>query len=110
MLKRFARLFTIKTRFEAFVLTYAIAVGAVERGLHFMETYPGNVGVFMAVACLGVPFIAGAKLVDSVRPAPARVTSAAASRPARRHAINRTRPRSRPTHSAARSPRSLRTD
>ena len=29
MFKRIGRLFTIKTRFEAFLVTYAIAVGAV---------------------------------------------------------------------------------
>lgn len=111
MLKRLARLFTIKTRWEAFALTYAIAVGAVERGLHFLEVYPGNIGLFMAVACLGVPFIAGAKLLDSVRPAPVpAVAHKIAVRPPRRRAVTRSRPRFRPTHSAARSRRSLRTD
>lgn len=72
---RLARLFTIKTRTEAFLVTYAIAVGAIERGLHYMDNYPGYGGVLLALACLGVPFIAGAKLVDSVKPsmvAPAR--------------------------------------
>ena len=33
-----------------------------------MQNYPGNGGVLLAAACLGVPFIAGAKLLDSVRP------------------------------------------
>ena len=72
---RLARLFTIKTRTEAFLVTYAIAVGAIERGLHYMDNYPGYGGVLLALACLGVPFIAGAKLIDSVKPlvtAPAR--------------------------------------
>lgn len=111
MLKRLGRLFTIKTRFEAFLLTYAIAVGAVERGLHFMETYPGNLGLFMAIACLGVPFIAGAKLLDSVRPVPATAAERRpAMAPSRRRSLSRTRPRFRPARSAARSPRSLRTD
>ena len=69
MLKRLARLFIIKTRFEAFLVIYAIAVGAVERGRHYMEVYPGNSGILLAVVCTGVVFIAGAKLLDSVRPA-----------------------------------------
>jgi hypothetical protein len=33
MLKKLARLFVIKTRFEAFAIIYAIAVGAVGRFL-----------------------------------------------------------------------------
>ena len=83
MLKRLSRLFTIKTRFEAFLVTYAIAVGAVERGRHYMDVYPGNMGLLLAVICTGVVFIAGAKLLDSVRPAepvliPARATPRAA--------------------------------
>lgn len=71
MLRKFGRLFVIKTRLEAFLVTYAIAVGAVERGMHYMESYPGYGGWMLALACTGVPFIAGAKLIDSVKPAPA---------------------------------------
>lgn len=78
MRKRFARLFIIKTRMDALLVTYAIAVGAIERGFHYMDQYPGYAGVLLALACLGVPFIAGAKLIDSVKPAstpaPVRVT------------------------------------
>src|SRR5436190_16847227 len=96
MLRKIARLFTIKTRLEAFLVTYAIAVGAVERGAHYMQNYPGNGGMLLAFACLGVPFIAGAKLLDSVRPA--TITSPAKSRrPSRRHAGSRIASRSRPT-------------
>lgn len=69
-MKRIARLFVIKTRMEAFLVTYAIAVGAVERGQHYLASYPGYGGWLLAAACTGVPFIAGAKLLDSVRPAP----------------------------------------
>jgi len=68
---RLARLFTIKTRTEALLVTYAIAVGAIERGLHYMEQYSGFAGMVLALACLGVPFIAGAKLIDAVKPQPA---------------------------------------
>jgi hypothetical protein len=38
MLRKFGRLFTIKTRFEAWAITYAIALGAVERGQHYLAT------------------------------------------------------------------------
>ena len=69
MLRKFGRLFVIKTRLEAWLVTYAIAVGAVERGRHYLEMYPGFGGWLLAAACTGVPFIAGAKLLDSVTPA-----------------------------------------
>lgn len=68
MFKRLGRLFVIKTRTEAFLVIYAIAVGAVERGRHYLEIYPGAGGWLLAAACTGVPFIAGAKLLDAVRP------------------------------------------
>ncbi len=74
---RLARLFTIKTRTEALFVTYAIAVGAIERGLHYMDQYPGYGGVALALACLGVPFIAGAKLIDAVKPQPTLVPARA---------------------------------
>ena len=107
MVKRIARLFTIKTRFEALLVTYAIAVGAIERGRHYMEVYPGNSGILLAVVCTGVVFIAGAKLLDSVRPAePAPVVA----RVAPRRRISRNRPRRDPQHSSARSATSRRTD
>jgi len=79
---RLARLFTIKTRTEALFLTYAIAVGAIERGLHYIDQYPGYAGFVLALACLGVPFIAGAKLIDSVKKplVPATAPSASARR------------------------------
>ena len=69
-LKRLARLFVIKTRTEAYLVTYAIAVGAVERGRHYLDMYPGYGGWLLAAACTGVPFIAGAKLLDATRPVP----------------------------------------
>ena len=72
MLRKIGRLFVIKTRFEAWLVTYAIAVGAVERGRHYLQMYPGWEGWMLALACTGVVFIAGAKLLDSVKaPAPA---------------------------------------
>ena len=70
MLNKIGRLFTIKTRTEAWLVIYAIAVGAVERARHYMEMYPGTSGLILALACTGVVFVAGAKLLDSVRPEP----------------------------------------
>src|SRR4249919_376965 len=93
-LRKIGRLFVIKTRLEAYLVTYAIAVGAVERGVHYMQNYPGDGGVLLAAACLGVPFIAGAKLLDSVRPQPASgVPAKLTPRHATRSMISRSRPR-----------------
>ena len=114
MWKRVARLFTIKTRFEAYLVTYAIAVGAVERGRHYLDVYPGALGLFMALLCTGVVFLAGGKLLDAVRPVPAAATLSAthraqpAARP--RRPFSRNRPTSRRRRLAATSARSLRTD
>jgi hypothetical protein len=91
MLKRLGRLFVIKTRFEAFLVTYAIAVGAIERGQHYMQQYPGFGGYLLALACTGVVFVAGGKLLDSVRPVPA--LSVKAAPPRARRQFNRNRPR-----------------
>ena len=93
MLKKIGRLFTIKTRFEAWLVIYAIALGAVERGRHYLEVYPGFGGWLLAVACTGVVFIAGGKLLDSMRPAkPALANTYPA--PLRRRAVTG---RNRPT-------------
>ena len=108
MFKRFARLFTIKTRFEAFLVIYAIAIGAVERGQHYMQQYPGGAGLLLALCCTGVVFLAGGKLLDAVRPQPAPVL--ADVQPWRRRTLSRSRPRSRRTGAAARSAGSSRRD
>ncbi len=96
MLKRLARLFTIKTRFEAFLVTYAIAVGAVERGRHYLELYPGALGWTFALLCTGVVFLAGGRLLDSVKPPTVVATAvpalAAPHRSPRRRRITRHRP------------------
>lgn len=68
MLKKIARLFVIKTRFEAYAVTYAIAVGSVSRGAAYLQQYPGWGGLLLFACCLGLPFVAGAKLLDAVRP------------------------------------------
>ncbi|MEO6580091.1 MAG: hypothetical protein ABIN83_02935 [Sphingomicrobium sp.] len=105
--KRIARLFVIKTRFEAYLVIFAIAMGAIERGRRYMEIYPGNAGYLLALAATGVVFIAGAKLLDSVRPLPA---SAVPVRAVSRRRIARNRPRRNPRPVAARSAISHRPD
>lgn len=109
MFKRIGRLFTIKTRFEAFLVIYAIAVGAVERGVHYMQQFPGMGGYLLALCCTGVVFIAGGKLLDSVRPEPAPAIALPSALPrARRSISHRNRPRFRRTAGAARSAGSFR--
>lgn len=63
---RFARLFVVKTKFEAFMLIYALAVGAVERGMTYLQRYPGTPGWIMFGACTIVVFMAGGKVLDGV--------------------------------------------
>lgn len=112
MLRKIGRLFVIKTRLEAWVVIYAIAVGAVERGRHYVETVPGWPGWMLALACTGVVFLAGAKLLDSVRaPAPAVATGPYRAPATRRSdVIRRSRPTRRPTDRASESPISRRRD
>ena len=111
MRTRIARLFTIKTRTEAWLVIYAIAVGAVERGRSYLDLYPGAGGWLLAVACTGVVFIAGAKLLDSVRPQPAAIAAGPyAPRQRQRPQLSRNRPRARPTELDSESRSSLRKD
>ena len=66
-LGKFGRLFVIKTRFEALAVIYALALGAVDRGFHYVDRYPGWFGWVMFSACVAVVFMAGAKLMDMTR-------------------------------------------
>ncbi len=91
---KIARLFTIKTRAEALLVTYAIAVGAIERGISYMQSYPGASGIILALACLGVPFIAGAKLIDAVKPAPVPAPAIVPARRRTERQFSRIRPTS----------------
>jgi hypothetical protein len=111
MLRRVGRLFTIKTRFEAWLVIYAIAIGAVERGRHYLETYPGWQGWLLALACTGVVFLAGAKLLDSVRkPAAGIVYGPYPAIDRRRSATGRSRPTHLPNRRDSESPISRRID
>lgn len=66
MFKRLARLFTIKTKFEAFLVIYGLGLGAVERGLHYQQQYPGVIGWLMFALCPIAVFMAGAKILEAV--------------------------------------------
>ena len=66
MLIRVARLFTIKTKFEAFLVIYGLGTGAVERGVHYMAQYPGTCGKLLFAVCPIAVFMAGASILDSV--------------------------------------------
>ena len=67
MIKRLGRLFVIKTRWEAIFVIYALALGAVERGMHYLERFPGVGGWLLFAACTGVVFMVGGKLMDLTR-------------------------------------------
>lgn len=68
MLKRFARLFVIKTRLEACIIIYALALGALARGEDYLAVYPGIAGYLLLAATTGAVFLAGAKLLEATRP------------------------------------------
>ncbi|MBA3677501.1 MAG: hypothetical protein H0W74_08885 [Sphingosinicella sp.] len=68
MFKKIARLFIIKTRFDAMAVIYALALGAVTRGLGYLDQYPGLGGWLLFAACTGAVFMAGAKILDATRP------------------------------------------
>jgi hypothetical protein len=67
MRAKFARLFVIKTRFEAFLIIYALALGATERGAAYLQQFPGCGGKLLFLACTGAVFMAGAKILDCLR-------------------------------------------
>lgn len=67
MAARIARLFVIKTRFEAFLIIYALALGATARGSQYLTDYPGIGGKLLFLACTGAVFLAGAKILDCLR-------------------------------------------
>jgi len=67
MFKKVARLFVIKTRLEAFVIIYALALGATQRGSHYIIEYPGIGGKLLFLATTGAVFLAGAKILDCLK-------------------------------------------
>ncbi len=67
MWKKFGRLFTLKNRWEALAVIYALALGAIERGEHYLQQYPGIGGWLLFFACTGAVFLAGARLMETTR-------------------------------------------
>lgn len=66
MWTRIKRLFTIKTKFEAFLVIYGLALGAVERGMHYLQQYPGWQGWMLFCCCPIAVFMVGGVLLDAV--------------------------------------------
>lgn len=66
MWSKLTRLFVIKNKFEAFAVIYALALGAVERGVHYLDQYPGAGGWLLFAVCPIAVFMAGVRILDSV--------------------------------------------
>lgn len=67
MLQKIKRLFVIKTPFEAYLIIYALALGAMERGKLYLDLYPGFGGKLLMLACTGAVFMAGGKMLDCLK-------------------------------------------
>ena len=67
MLRKIARLFVIKNRFEAFAIIYALALGATSRGAAYLEEYPGIGGQLLFAAATGAVLLAGAAILDGLK-------------------------------------------
>ncbi len=68
MVKKIGRLFVIKSRLDAMLVIYALALGAVSRGRDYLDQYPGMGGWMLFCACLVAVFMAGAKIMEATRP------------------------------------------
>lgn len=66
MLHSIGRLFVIKTKFEAFLVIYGLGTGAIERGVHYLQQYPGFGGWLLFSVCPIAVFMAGARILDSL--------------------------------------------
>ena len=67
MLGKIGRLFVIKTNWEAYLIIYALALGATSRGAAYLEQYPGLGGWLLFLAATGAVFMAGAKILDCLK-------------------------------------------
>lgn len=67
MLRKIGRLFVIKTHWEAYMIIYALALGAVERGSVYLGRFPGFGGKLLFLACTGAVFMAGGKILDCIK-------------------------------------------
>ena len=66
MWRRICNLFIIKTKFEAFLVIFGLGNGAVERGFHYVQQYPGVGGWMLFAVCPIAVFMAGARILDSI--------------------------------------------
>ena len=69
MWPRITRLFTIKTKFEAFLVIYGLGLGAAERGVHYLQLYPGFEGKMLFALCPVAVFMAGGRILHSLEAA-----------------------------------------
>lgn len=67
MFRKIGRLFVIKTRVEAYMIIYALALGATERGSVYLTQFPGWGGKILFLACTGAVFMAGGKILDCLK-------------------------------------------
>ena len=67
MLRKISRLLVIKTKWEAYLIIYALALGACERGSAYLTQYPGWGGKLLFLACTGAVFMGGAKILDCLK-------------------------------------------
>ena len=65
-MKKFTRLFQVKTKVEVFLITYALGLGAVKRGEEYLLQYPGKMGWVFFALCTGAVFIASAKMLEAI--------------------------------------------
>ena len=66
MFTKFARLFVIQPKFEAFAVIYGLSLGAPERGVHYRQQYPGFGGWMLFALCPVAVFMAGARILHSL--------------------------------------------
>ena len=67
MFQKIKRLFVIKTPIEAYLIIYALALGACERGKIYLTQFPGYGGQLLFLACTGAVFMAGGKILDCLK-------------------------------------------
>ena len=67
MFQKIKRLFVIKTPFEAYLIIYALALGAVERGQVYLVRFPGFGGKLLFLACTASVLMAGGKIIDCLK-------------------------------------------
>jgi len=66
MYKKIGRLFVIKTKWEAYLIIFALANGAMMRGRNYLLEYPGVGGWLLFAATSGAVFLGGAAILDYV--------------------------------------------